>query len=80
VVGGIASVTGAIVGGLFITFVPDWSEEFALWISTWTAIAEESAKGLTWAIYGVFLILVIYVMPAGAAGLARLVVQRLARP
>lgn len=80
VVGGIASVTGAVVGGLFITFVPDFSESFALWLATWTPIAEESAKGLIWTIYGVFLILIIYVMPAGAAGLTRFAVQRLARP
>ena len=42
-------------------------------------IGEQSAKGLTGAVYGVFLILLIYVMPSGAAGLLRLVVQRIAR-
>ena len=34
-------------------------------------LAEEVSKGLSWAVYGLILILVIYVMPAGAAGFAR---------
>ena len=32
------------------------------------------------AVYGLFLILAVYVMPAGAAGLVRLVTHKLARP
>lgn len=68
VVGGVGSIPGAIFGGLFVLFMPSVSEAMA-----------EGAKGLTWAIYGGLLILVIYVMPSGAAGLARLVTRRLAR-
>ena len=65
VVGGITSIPGAVVGGFFVVFVPN--------------IAEEISKGLSWAVYGAILILVIYVMPTGAAGVVRLAAARLAR-
>ena len=65
VVGGVDSIAGALFGGLFVLFVPN--------------IAEEVSKGLAGAVYGVILILVIYVMPSGAAGLVRLVVSKVAR-
>jgi branched-chain amino acid transport system permease protein len=59
VVGGVGWIPGALVGGLFILFVPN--------------LAEQISKGLAGAVYGIILILVIYVMPSGAAGLLRLV-------
>ncbi|MEQ9639556.1 MAG: branched-chain amino acid ABC transporter permease [Alphaproteobacteria bacterium] len=65
VVGGVASIPGAIVGGLFILFIPNF--------------AEEVSKGLSWAVYGAFLILAVYVMPTGAAGLVRIITHRLIR-
>jgi branched-chain amino acid transport system permease protein len=42
-------------------------------------IAEHVSKGLAGAIYGVILLLLIYLMPSGAAGFARLVTARLDR-
>jgi branched-chain amino acid transport system permease protein len=63
VVGGTASIPGTIVGGLFVLFVPN--------------IAETFSKGLAGAVYGVILLLVIYLMPTGAAGLGRLISSRL---
>ncbi|MEJ2374076.1 MAG: branched-chain amino acid ABC transporter permease [Pseudolabrys sp.] len=65
VVGGVDSIAGALFGGLFVLFVPN--------------IAEQVSKGLAGAVYGVILILVIYMMPSGAAGLVRLVVSKVAR-
>jgi len=65
VVGGVGSIPGAIAGGFFVMFVPN--------------LAEQISKGLAWAVYGVILILVIYVMPTGAAGFVRLVAGKLAR-
>jgi branched-chain amino acid transport system permease protein len=65
VVGGVDSMVGALFGGLFVLFVPN--------------IAESVSKGLAGAVYGVILILVIYVMPSGAAGLVRQVVSKVAR-
>jgi branched-chain amino acid transport system permease protein len=65
VVGGVGSIPGTLFGGLFALFAPN--------------IAESVSKGLAGAVYGVILVLVIYVMPSGAAGLVRLVVGKLAR-
>ncbi len=57
VVGGIASIAGAIWGALFIVFVPNW--------------AGELSRGAPGAVYGALLIACLYVMPLGIAGLAR---------
>jgi branched-chain amino acid transport system permease protein len=63
VIGGAASIVGTLIGGLFVLFVPN--------------IAESFSKGLSGAVYGIILILTIYVMPSGAAGLVRLLLIRL---
>jgi len=65
VIGGVGWIPGAVIGGLFIMYIPN--------------LAEQVSKGLAWAVYGVILILVIYVMPTGAAGFVRLVTGRLTR-
>jgi branched-chain amino acid transport system permease protein len=65
VVGGVGWIPGALFGGLFVLFVPN--------------IAEHISKGLAGAVYGIILLLVIYVMPSGMAGLLRLLVGRLGR-
>ncbi len=65
VVGGVASIPGTIVGGLFVLFVPN--------------IAEHFSKGLAGAVYGFILLLIIFVMPMGAAGLGRLVTGKLVK-
>ncbi|MBM3534514.1 MAG: branched-chain amino acid ABC transporter permease [Alphaproteobacteria bacterium] len=65
VVGGVGWIPGALIGGIFIMYIPN--------------LAEQVSKGLAWAVYGVILILVIYVMPTGAAGFVRLVAGRLNR-
>jgi branched-chain amino acid transport system permease protein len=58
VVGGLASVEGAIFGALFIQFVPN--------------VADQISKAAPWAIYGVFLILFMYLMPGGIAKFIRI--------
>jgi branched-chain amino acid transport system permease protein len=65
VVGGFASIAGAIFGGLFVQFVPNW--------------AQDISKAAPWAIYGIFLILFMYAMPRGIAGSLRLGWHRLAQ-
>ena len=65
VIGGLASISGAIFGGLFIQFVPNW--------------AQDISKAAPWAIYGVFLIGFMYAMPRGIAGALRLLRHRLIR-
>ncbi len=63
VVGGTGSIPGTFFGGLFVLFVPN--------------IAEQFSKGLAGAVYGIILLLVIYLMPTGAAGMVRLISSRL---
>jgi branched-chain amino acid transport system permease protein len=63
VVGGVGSIPGSLFGGVFVLFVPN--------------IAERVSTGLAGAIYGVILLLVIYVMPSGAAGFVRFAATRL---
>lgn len=57
IVGGVGSIPGSLFGGVFVLFVPN--------------IAESVSTGLSGAIYGVILLLLIFVMPSGAAGFAR---------
>jgi branched-chain amino acid transport system permease protein len=65
VVGGVSSIGGAIIGGLFIEFVPN--------------LAETVSKAAPGAIYGVILIAVMFLMPAGAAGFLSSLVRRVRR-
>ncbi|MCW5731096.1 MAG: branched-chain amino acid ABC transporter permease [Alphaproteobacteria bacterium] len=63
VVGGLASIPAAIFGAIFIQYVPN--------------IADQISKSAPWAVYGVFLIGLMYLMPTGVMGLLRLVGARL---
>jgi branched-chain amino acid transport system permease protein len=63
VVGGVGWLPGSIVGSAFIIFVPN--------------IAESVSKGLSGAVFGVLLFLVIYLVPHGARQIA-IVSQQLA--
>jgi branched-chain amino acid transport system permease protein len=65
VIGGLSSIQGAVWGALFIQFIPN--------------VADEISKAAPWAIYGVFLIAFMYVMPTGVAGFVRLMRARLRR-
>jgi len=65
VIGGLASISGAIYGALFIQFVPN--------------IADAISKAAPWAIFGIFLLGFVYVMPMGIAGAVRMAVARLTR-
>ena len=47
----LASISGAIFGALFIQFVPNF--------------ADQISKAAPWAVYGVFLIAFMYLMPIG---------------
>ena len=64
VVGGLASISGAFYGALFIQFIPN--------------VADQISKAAPWAIYGVFLIGFMYLMPSGVAGVIRLVRAKVA--
>ena len=62
VVGGVASISGAIFGAVFIEFLPN--------------IANEISDAAPWAIYGLVLIGFMYLMPQGVAGLLRDLARR----
>jgi len=65
VIGGLASISGAFFGAVFIQFVPN--------------VADEISKAAPWAIYGIVLIAFMYAMPTGVAGFVRIARARLAR-
>ena len=65
VIGGLASIPGALFGALFIQFIPN--------------VADEVSKAAPWAIFGLFLLAFVYAMPAGIAGAIRLGLARLQR-
>lgn len=55
VIGGLTSIWGSLLGAAFIVFVPN--------------ISENISKAVPWAVYGVLLIAVVFLMPTGVAGL-----------
>lgn len=63
VVGGLATLSGAIYGALFIQFVPNF--------------ADQISKAAPWAIYGLVLLVFIYLMPGGVAWMVVYLRQRL---
>src|SRR5919112_6030495 len=63
VVGGVASILGSVFGGLFVLFVPN--------------LAEEISKAAPGVIYGAILILFLFLLPGGFAGLLRRLAARL---
>ena len=65
VIGGLASIPGAIFGALFLQFVPN--------------VADEISKAAPWAIFGLFLLGFVYVMPMGISGAIQMGLARLAR-
>jgi branched-chain amino acid transport system permease protein len=65
VIGGLASIPGALFGALFIQFIPN--------------VADEISKAAPWAIFGIFLLVFMYVAPGGVAGTLRLALARLGR-
>jgi branched-chain amino acid transport system permease protein len=62
VVGGLASISGAIYGAIFIQFIPN--------------VADELSKAAPWAIYGVVLITSVHLMPRGIAGFLSRITRR----
>jgi branched-chain amino acid transport system permease protein len=65
VIGGFASISGAIYGAFFIEFVPN--------------IADSISKSAPWAVYGAFLVASVYFMPTGIAGVVASIAGRVFR-
>ena len=66
VVGGLASISGALYGALFIQFVPN--------------IADDISKAAPWAIFGAIMIAFVYLMPTGVAGAIRILCAKRRSP
>jgi branched-chain amino acid transport system permease protein len=66
VIGGLGSISGALYGALFIQFVPN--------------IADEVSKAAPWAVFGILMIVFVYLMPTGVAGALRLITARRRAP
>lgn len=62
VVGGVQSLAGAVLGAIFVQFVP--------------TLADSLSDSAPWAVYGGFMILIIYLMPNGISGLIADLVRR----
>lgn len=62
VIGGMASISGAVYGALFLQFIPN--------------LASGISTAAPWAIYGVLLIVFMFVVPGGVAAAVRAVGQR----
>jgi branched-chain amino acid transport system permease protein len=65
VVGGIISISGAFIGALFIEFTPNF--------------ADQISKAAPDAIFGMFLIALMYLFPEGAVGVLSFITVRLRR-
>jgi len=65
IVGGVSSIGGTLIGAAFIEFVPN--------------LADKVSKAAPGAVYGVILIAVMFLMPAGAGGFLHAIWRRLFR-
>ena len=65
VVGGLGSITGAVMGAVFITILP----EIIAFSKDWLPAAIRNAAGLQAAVYGITLMLFVILQPKGFYGL-----------
>ena len=65
VVGGIASLPGAVIGGVFVQVIEKYADAATKALTKWIHLPIELEP---WTIYGIVLILLMYVMPMGIAG------------
>jgi branched-chain amino acid transport system permease protein len=65
VVGGIASLPGALIGGAFVQFIEKYADAATRAVSNWVHLPIELES---WTIYGIVLIVLMYLMPTGIAG------------
>ena len=64
-VGGIASLPGAVIGGIFVQVIEKYADALTRKISASVHLPIELEP---WTIYGIVLIALMYFMPAGIAG------------
>jgi len=71
VVGGLGTLGGMIFGALFIAYVPLYSADILNWLSDHVPGVDVNADvaGAPSVVYGVILLLILFVLPSGAGGL-----------
>ena len=74
VIGGLASIPAAIIGGAFILYVPNFSEAI---VDSFFG-GDPSSKALVWISFGVVMVLVVYLMLMGFAGFIRRILRSIA--
>jgi len=76
VIGGLGGLSGLVFGAIFIAFLPLWSQGQDLGSLLPNRIVEETQKpGGPYIVYGVVLILLMFVLPNGVGGLFRRIGQ-----
>ena len=65
VVGGIATLGGAAIGGFFVQFIEKYADAATKWITSTVHLPIHLEP---WTIYGIVLIVLMYTMPMGIAG------------
>jgi branched-chain amino acid transport system permease protein len=65
VIGGIATLSGAVIGGFFVQFIEKYADAATKWVTQTVHMPIELEP---WTIYGIVLILLMYTMPMGLAG------------
>lgn len=65
VVGGIASLPGCLIGGVFIVLVQNSAQSISDWAKVTFALRYDVPA---WAVYGALLLLLMYMLPSGIAG------------
>jgi len=73
VVGGLGSLSGVIVGALMLEFLPVYAQHPPL-------VGQSFSKQAPGVVFGVVLILIMFAVPAGFAGLLRRIVRPLTKP
>jgi branched-chain amino acid transport system permease protein len=68
VVGGVSTVSGALIGGLAIVWLPELSKG---WAASLPMLSEGDGSILSGGIYGLLLIVVVFVMPGGVVSFIR---------
>ena len=80
VVGGLGGLSGLVFGAIFIEFMPIWAQgkDLGSYFPGFVVRETEKAGGAA-IVYGVVLILLMFVLPSGVGGLFRRVGQGLTR-
>ena len=80
VVGGLGGLSGLVFGAIFIEFMPLWTQGQDLGsLLPQRVITETQKAGGSYIVYGVALILLMFILPSGVGGLFRRVGQSLTR-